>query len=191
VVAFLLSNRNRPEECTVEDKPVVYHPIGTIHSPHTVPEQTPVQPVFAQGIRGTVEVLPDYTEGLDDLEAFSHIYLVFHMHRSPGVRMKVTPYLDEEPRGLFATRGPWRPNPIGFSVVRLLKREDNVLTVQDVDVLDGTPLLDIKPYVARFDERPDAKSGWQDEVDDNTAGRRGLRDYEPGPPPDNQQEDAQ
>jgi tRNA (Thr-GGU) A37 N-methylase len=76
-------------------------------------------------------------------------------------------------------------------VVRLLKREDNVLTVQDVDVLDGTPLLDIKPYVARFDERPDAKSGWQDEVDDNTAGRRGLRDYEPGPPPDNQQEDAQ
>jgi tRNA-Thr(GGU) m(6)t(6)A37 methyltransferase TsaA len=161
---------------------VTYRPIGTVRSPHTEPEKTPVQPVFARGIRGTVEVDPQFEEGLAGIESFSHIYLLFHMHCSPGVRLTVTPYLDDEPRGLFATRGPWRPNPIGFSVVRLLRREGNVLHVEDVDVLDGTPLLDLKPYVARFDSRQDVQSGWQDEVDDATAARRGLRDYDPDNP---------
>jgi tRNA-Thr(GGU) m(6)t(6)A37 methyltransferase TsaA len=174
----------------VEEQTISYRPIGVVHSPHTEPQQTPVQPVFAQGIDGTVEVFDEFAEGLDDLDAFSHIYLVFHMHRSPGVQLKVTPYLDDEPRGVFATRGPWRPNPVGFSVVRLLGREGNTLRVRDVDILDGSPLLDIKPYVARFDTRADVSSGWQDEVDDETAGRRGLREYRPAGTDDTEQEDA-
>ena len=162
--------------------PVTYRPIGVIHSPHVVPQQTPVQPVFAEGIVGSVEILPEYAGGLKDIEAFSHLFLVFHFHKAQPAQLQRKPFLQDEVHGVFAMRAPNRPNPIGFSVVRLLRREGNVLHIADVDILDGTPLLDIKPYIARFDVRQDVRSGWQDKVDDETAMRQGRRGYEPQQP---------
>lgn len=156
---------------------VTYRPIGVIHGPHDDPKATPIQPVFAQGVAGRVEVFPEYAEGLDDLDGFSHIYLLYHFDRSPGVKLKVKPFLQDVPRGVFATRSPARPNPIGFSVVRLLRREGATLFAEDLDVLDGTPLLDIKPFVERFDYRPDTRSGWQEQVSDETARERGRREF--------------
>jgi tRNA-Thr(GGU) m(6)t(6)A37 methyltransferase TsaA len=135
-------------------------PIGLIRSPFTRNDQTPIQPYRSQE-EGQVEVLPEYEAGLEDLEGFSHIFLLYRFHKSePGYDLKVTPFLDDKPKGLFATRYPRRPNPIGLSVVRLLRREGRTLHVDGIDVLDGTPLLDIKPYVPRFDAFPEATSGW-------------------------------
>ena len=161
----------------MNDAEIRLRPIGIIHSPHTKPEETPIQPVFAEDIPGTVEVFPEFAEGLDDLEGYSHIHLIFHFHRAKGVRLKVKPFLQDVERGVFATRAPVRPNGIGFSVVRLLRREGNVLHILDCDILDGTPLLDIKPYVARFDTRPSTRNGWQDDVDEPAARHRGRRGY--------------
>jgi tRNA-Thr(GGU) m(6)t(6)A37 methyltransferase TsaA len=158
-------------------KPVTYQPIGVIHSPHRDAIKTPVQPVFAQGIEGTAEVFPEYAEGLSNIDGFSHVYLIYHFHEAAPAKLLVKPFLDDTPRGVFATRAPTRPNPIGFSVVRLVRREGPILHLEDVDVLDGTPLLDIKPYVARFDRRDDVRSGWQEDVDEKTAQIRGLREY--------------
>lgn len=155
---------------------VTYHPIGVIHGPHVDPKTTPIQPVFAKGVQGRVEVFPEYAEGLDDLDGFSHVYLIYHFDRSPGARLKVKPFLQDTPRGVFATRAPARPNPIGFSVVRLLRRDGATLFVEDLDVLDGTPLLDIKPFVTRFDFRQGARCGWQDDVSDDAAAKRGTRE---------------
>ncbi|PKO23277.1 MAG: tRNA (N6-threonylcarbamoyladenosine(37)-N6)-methyltransferase TrmO [Chloroflexi bacterium HGW-Chloroflexi-1] len=121
----------------------------------------PIQPVFSQAL-GQVEVSPKYTEGLQDIEGFSHIILLYALHRSSGSALRVKPFLDHELRGLFATRHPRRPNPIGLSVVRLLARRGSRLEVEGVDMLDGTPLLDIKPYVPDFDFRADAHAGWYD-----------------------------
>jgi len=143
---------------------VEYRPIGVVHSPFTQMKGTPIQPSRADGARGTVEVFPDFTEGLSDLDGFSHIILLCHLHRSTKSRLKVVPYLDTEPRGLFATRAPCRPNPIGLSVVRLLAIEDNVLSIENVDLLDGTPVLDIKPFVGEFDDHSDVRIGWLDAV---------------------------
>jgi tRNA-Thr(GGU) m(6)t(6)A37 methyltransferase TsaA len=157
---------------------VTYKPIGVIHSPHREAEETPVQPIFARGIAGTAEVFPEYAKGLSDLEGFSHVYLIYHFHRATPAKLTVKPFLDDAPRGIFATRAPTRPNPIGFSVVRLVRREGPILHLEDVDVLDGTPLLDIKPFVARFDRRDDVRSGWQEDVDEGTAQIRGLREYQ-------------
>jgi tRNA-Thr(GGU) m(6)t(6)A37 methyltransferase TsaA len=136
-------------------------PIGVVHSAFTEQAGTPVQPALAgpEAI-GTVEVYPPYGEALDDLEGFERIWLVCWLHRTGQVRLKVQPYLDDRERGLFATRAPSRPNPIGISAVRLLRREGLVLHVADLDVLDGTPLLDIKPYSARFDVFPVTRQGW-------------------------------
>jgi tRNA-Thr(GGU) m(6)t(6)A37 methyltransferase TsaA len=134
-------------------------PIGVIHSPFTSKEQTPIQAVRSQAI-GQVEVFPEYVEGLQDLDGFSHIFLLYVFHRSQGYTLKVKPFLDDNLRGLFATRHPCRPNPIGLSVVRLLARSENLLDVEGVDVLDGTPLLDIKPYVPDFDGHPSTRTGW-------------------------------
>lgn len=156
---------------------IAYRPIGVIHSPHTDPKATPIQPVFAEGIEGTAEVFPEFADGLNDIEGFSHLFIIFHFHRAGKPKLQVKPYLQDEVRGVFACRAPCRPNGIGFSVCRLVKREGNVLHLADMDILDGTPLLDIKPYVPRFDTRPDAASGWQDDVDDETAARRGMREY--------------
>jgi len=156
---------------------IFYTPIGIIHSEHTTPEKTPIQPVYAQDCRGQVEVFPDYAEGLADLDGFSHIYLLYHFHRSGPARLRIKPFLQDMERGIFSTRAPCRPNGIGLSVVQLEKRQQNILHVTGVDILDGTPLLDIKPYTAKFDLWKTGSNGWQDEVNEATAQRLGRRDY--------------
>ena len=158
-------------------------PVGTIYSEHREHACTPIQPVCAQGCRGRVEVFPQYAEALDDIEGFSHLHLIYWLHRAGEVvssvagpsPLKVVPYLDDVPRGVFATRTPVRPNPLGLSLVRLVERRGNVLEVEDLDVLDGTPLLDIKPYVEKFDLRVDTRGGWTDHVSETTFRRRGER----------------
>jgi len=163
-------------------EPVTYRPIGLIRSPHTSAEETPIQPAYARGVEGRAEVFEEFADGLADLEGFSHLILLYHFHRAGGVRLRVTPFLEDAEHGVFATRAPCRPNPIGLSVVRLLRREGTVLHLADVDVLDGTPLLDVKPYVARFEAQEDVRSGWQDRVDERTARSRGRRESGgPGP----------
>ncbi len=152
-----------------------FEPIGVIHTPHSRPEETPIQPRYAEGIRGTVEVFADYEDGLADIEGFSHICLLYVFDRAAPAKLSVVPYLDDTPRGVFATRAPSRPNPIGLSVVRLVGRSGRILDVEGVDMLDGTPLLDIKPYVARFETQLEVRSGWQDYVDEDTARERGRR----------------
>jgi len=152
-----------------------FRQIGVIRTPFDKPADSPIQPVYAKGTEGRVEVLPEFAEGLDDIEGFSHIHLVFVFHRSTGTRLRVKPYLQNVERGVFATRAPVRPNHIGLSLVRLVRREGCVLHVEDVDMLDGSPLLDIKPYLPRFDVRPDARAGWQEDVSEETAQRLGKR----------------
>ena len=120
----------------------------------------PIQPASANSAAGTVEVFPEFVEGLNDLAGFSHLLLIYHFHRSRGVSLTVTPYLDTVPRGLFATRAPNRPNPIGLSIVRLVRIAGSHLHVENIDVIDGTPLLDIKPHVPDFDCAPGARIGW-------------------------------
>ena len=135
------------------------HPIGVIHSPFTDKRQTPIQPSRSQA-SGQVEVFDAYADGLTDIEGFSHIILLYVFHTADGYALRVKPFLDDQPRGLFSTRYPGRPNQIGLSIVRLASRQANVLHILGVDVLDGTPLLDIKPYVPDFDAHPDAATGW-------------------------------
>ncbi|RLE77724.1 MAG: tRNA (N6-threonylcarbamoyladenosine(37)-N6)-methyltransferase TrmO [Thermoprotei archaeon] len=139
---------------------IVYRPIGVIRTPFKDVRGVPIQPTAAEGVRGVVEVYPEYADGLKDLEGFSHVILIYHFHLVRGYRLLVVPYLDSAARGVFATRAPARPNPIGMSVVRLVRVEGNLLHVEDVDIVDGTPLLDIKPYVPQFDCRPQARIGW-------------------------------
>ncbi len=156
---------------------ILVKPIGLIHSEHTIAENTPIQPVYATGCMGRVVVFDEFAEGLCDIEGFSHIYLLYSFDRASAVKLKVKPFMEDVARGVFATRAPCRPNSIGLSVVRLIKREGNVLHVDGLDILDGTPLLDIKPYTAKFDRFDTTKNGWQDDIDDNTANRRGRRGY--------------
>ena len=139
---------------------VVYVPIGVVHSPFKVPQNVPIQAAAARGVAGSVEVAGEYAEGLRDVEGFSHLILVYHFHLAQNYSLLVKPFLDDNLHGLFATRAPSRPNPVGVSVVRLTKREKNVLHIQDVDIVDGTPLLDIKPFVPSFDQRDATRIGW-------------------------------
>ena len=139
---------------------VQYKPIGVIHSPFKDPKGMPIQPVGAQGISGTIELQAEYEDGLKDLEGFSHIILIYHFHLSAGYFLQVKPFLDDTPRGVFAMRAPRRPNPIGISVVSLEKIEGTTLYISSVDIVDGTPLLDIKPYVPDFDGVEDVRIGW-------------------------------
>ena len=134
-------------------------PIGVIHSPFTDKAQTPIQPTRSQAV-GWVKVYPEFAEGLRGLEGFSHIILLYAFHQSNGYTLQVQPFLDDRLQGLFATRYPCRPNPIGLSIVRLLARRENILEIEGVDMLNGTPLLDIKPYVPDFDVRTEVKTGW-------------------------------
>ena len=157
-----------------------FRPIGVIHTGHTCPEESPIQPVYARGCQGRAEVFPEYAEGLKDLDGFSNIYLIYHFHRVNTVRLSVKPFLQDVERGLFATRAPCRPNPIGLSVVELLYRKDNVLYVDGADMLDGTPLLDIKPYTARFDCILRTRNGWQGELDESSVRERTSRGYHRG-----------
>ena len=142
-------------------------PIGIIHSPFKESSGAPIQPRFADGAEGTVEVFDEYAAGLKDLDGFDRIYLLCWFHRAKQHRLHVTPYLDTVERGLFATRAPSRPNPIGLSNVRLLGIEGNILTVSELDIIDGTPLLDIKPYCPRFDCYEAVRSGWLDDIPEN------------------------
>jgi tRNA-Thr(GGU) m(6)t(6)A37 methyltransferase TsaA len=146
--------------------------IGTIHTPFTEKAGMPIQPAGAGGASGTVEVLEAYRMGLKDLDGFSHIVLLYLFHRSQGYKLQVVPFLDTEPRGLFATRAPNRPNPVGLSVVELDRIEDGILHVRNVDMLDGTPLLDIKPYVPEFDSPTDVRTGWLAHVRQNVSDRK-------------------
>ncbi|MBN1937401.1 MAG: tRNA (N6-threonylcarbamoyladenosine(37)-N6)-methyltransferase TrmO [Anaerolineae bacterium] len=139
---------------------IPYQPIGIIHSPFQTVENMPIQPATATGSQGTVEVFAPFAAGLQDLDGFSHILLLYHLHRGAAARLSVVPFLDSQPRGLFATRAPCRPNPIGLSVVRLLSVDGPVLHIENVDILDGTPLLDIKPYVPEFDSVRAERTGW-------------------------------
>lgn len=139
---------------------IVYHPIGVIRSPFTETAGMPIQPRAAGQTAGAVEVDPRYREGLADLEGFSHVILLYHFHRAAACRLCVTPFLDAQPRGVFATRAPTRPNPIGISVVRLERVEGATLHVEGIDVLDGTPLLDIKPHVPDFAAPGALRLGW-------------------------------
>ncbi len=147
-------------EWRTRDESVTVAPIGLIHTPFKHAEGTPIQGVAAKGAEGVVEVLPDLIEGLRDLEDFDRLWLIYQFDRASKVRLVVRPYLDTTERGVFATRSPVRPNHIGISVVRLLHIEQNRLYVADVDMLDGTPLLDIKPYVPAFDSFDQSRAGW-------------------------------
>ncbi len=141
---------------------IKYKPIGIIHSPFKVPKGTPIQPAGAKGVNGTVKIFPEYIEGFLDIEDFSYVILIYHFHLSKEWDLKVKPFMDDHFHGIFSTRAPARPNPIGFSVVRLTRVEEDTLYIQDVDIVDGTPLLDIKPYVPEFDTRDASKTGWLD-----------------------------
>ena len=141
-------------------KEIKFKPIGIIHSPFREPKGTPIQPASAKGIKGTIEIFPEYAEGLKDIEGFSHIILIYHFHLSKPSSLIARPFMDNKPHGIFAIRGPSRPNPIGVSVVRLIKIKENFLYIQDLDIVDGTPLLDIKPYVPEFDKKEKVKIGW-------------------------------
>ncbi len=156
---------------------VTYKSIGVIHSEHTLVNETPIQPLYAKGCKGQAEILPEFAEGLHDLEGFSHIFLIYHFHRAGQPKLMVKPFLQDVERGIFATRSSSRPNAIGLSSVKLVRREGNILYLDNVDILDGTPLLDIKPYTARFDRIETTRNGWQDGIDDETAHMRGKRGY--------------
>jgi tRNA-Thr(GGU) m(6)t(6)A37 methyltransferase TsaA len=143
-----------------------YTPIGVIHTPFKDLDSMPIQPACETSAAGEVEIYPPYVDGLKDLDGFSYIVLLYHLHAVKRVSLQVTPFLDDQPHGLFATRAPTRPNPIGLSVVRLTGIKGNMLSVDDVDILDGTPLLDIKPYIPEFDHHPDAKIGWLEKARD-------------------------
>ena len=156
---------------------VTFKPIGWIRSPHIDPSATPIQPMYAKDCLGRAEMLPEFADGLADIEGFSHIYLLYHLDRAPTAQLRVKPFLQDIEHGIFATRAPCRPNPLGLSLVRLLRREDNVLHLAGVDLLDGTPLLDIKPYSPRYDAVENPRGGWTDDVTDAEAQARGRRDF--------------
>lgn len=151
---------------------IEYEAIGRIHTPFTETEGMPIQPAGAKGAKGTVEVYSKYQDGLKDVDGFSHIILLYDFHRGEGYKLQIRPFMDEELRGVFATRAPKRPNAIGISVVRLKGIEGNILRIENVDMLDGTPLLDIKPYVPEFDFTGEAKTGWLESVRKTVGTRR-------------------
>jgi tRNA-Thr(GGU) m(6)t(6)A37 methyltransferase TsaA len=139
---------------------IEFEPIGIIHSPFVGTEGMPIQPAGATSIKGTVDVFEKYRPGLKDLDSFSHIILIYAFHKAKGFKLQVVPFMDSKLRGLFATRAPKRPNPIGLSVVKLNKISNGVLHVENIDIIDGTPLLDIKPYVPEFDKPTQIRTGW-------------------------------
>jgi tRNA (adenine37-N6)-methyltransferase len=141
-------------------KSIAFFPIGIIKSPFIEKVGMPIQPAAGKGIKGSVEVFEEFKDGLKDLDGFSHIILIYYLHRSEKYKLCVKPFLDDQERGVFATRAPNRPNAIGMSVVRLLEINGNQLTIENVDILDKTPLLDIKPYISAFDCFETESNGW-------------------------------
>ena len=146
---------------------VTYEPVGVVRSPFTSTEGMPLQPIAASEVRGRIEIRPELAPGLRDLDGFSHLHVIAHMHRGVPGDLEVVPFLDDErPRGIFATRSPRHPNPIGLSVVRLLSISGATLEIAGVDLLDGTPVLDLKPYVPKFDAVAAERTGWLSEAAD-------------------------
>jgi len=144
---------------------VIIKPIGVIHTEFKSKEETPVQGAFAPDSKGTVELDQKYAEGLKDIDTFSHIILLYQFNKAGKVVLVRPTFLSDEPHGVFASRHPCRPNGIGMTVVKLLARSNNILEVSGIDVLDGTPLIDIKPYITRFDCIPEANEGWVAKVE--------------------------
>lgn len=149
-----------------------YEPIGIIHSPFHTVEDMPIQPTSQASKPGVVEIYSQYAEALKDLDGFSHIYLIYHFHRVASSKLIITPFLDTQPRGLFATRAPCRPNPIGLSLVQLSHIEGNRLHVVRLDILDQTPLLDIKPYIPEFEPRQNFRVGWVSQAKEQVRNRK-------------------
>lgn len=135
-------------------------PIGIIRTPYKTKPDCPIQPLYAAGVEGWVEVFEHYAAGLKDIDLFSHLYLLYHFDRADAIQLVRPTFLDDTPHGIYASRHPCRPNGIGMSIVKLLRREGNVLVVDGADMLDATPLLDIKPYIPKFDAFPNASEGW-------------------------------
>ena len=150
-------------------QPITYDPIGIIHTPFKEQASTPIQGVFAPDSKGEVEIFPQYVDGLKDITGFSHLILIYHFHLAEGYALQTKPFLDNESKGIFAIRHFKRPNYIGLSVVRLYSVRVNILEIGEVDIVDGTPLLDIKPYVPDFDNRDDVKDGWYQQANNKNA----------------------
>ena len=144
----------------VDGVEVTVKAIGKVISPFKKLEEMPIQPKGAADVEGVVEIAPRYAEGLKDLEGFSHLYLIYLFHRAERTELSVVPFMDTVERGVYATRSPLRPNHIGLSVVELVRVEGRRVIIRGVDLLDQTPVLDIKPYIARFDEVKESRSGW-------------------------------
>ena len=139
---------------------ITFKPIGVISTPFKTKEGMPIQPIGAIGVEGKIEISHEYEQALDDLDGFSHIILLFYFHQTKETKLKVVPFLDDKLHGVFSTRAPSRPNPIGLSVVKLIRREKNILFIENVDMISGTPLIDIKPYIPEVDNIDAKKIGW-------------------------------
>ena len=144
------------------EREITLKPIGVIHTPYKEPKGIPIQGKFEKGAAGQIEIFPEYLQGLKDIEGFSHIILIYYFDRAKEEKLIGKPFLEDEPHGIFAIRSPMRPNHIGLSIVKLEKVESNIVTFSEVDMLDNTPLLDIKPYISHFDSRQNVKNGWLD-----------------------------
>jgi tRNA-Thr(GGU) m(6)t(6)A37 methyltransferase TsaA len=137
---------------------VVFQPVGIIHTPFTEPQGTPISTIAGRGIKGTVEIFNEFVDGLKDIEGFSHLFLIYYMNRVSKKGLTGIPFMDDKPHGVFAMRSPLRPNHIGVSIVRLMAVHENILDIEDLDILDNTPLLDIKPYIPEMDD--ECRTGW-------------------------------
>ncbi|MBU8892160.1 MAG: tRNA (N6-threonylcarbamoyladenosine(37)-N6)-methyltransferase TrmO [Bacteroidales bacterium] len=137
-----------------------FKPIGFIKTPFKSKEGMPIQSTGAQGVKGTIEIEAEYIEGLKDLDGFSHIILIYHFHLSKTYELSIKPFMDDNLRGIFSTRAPKRPNPVGFTVVKLIEIKDNLVHIENIDVIDGTPLIDIKPFIPDIDSPDVQKLGW-------------------------------
>ena len=152
-------------------KQITIIPIGTIYTPHSDIKNMPIQPLAAKGIKGRIELEPEFADGLKDIEGFSHITLIYQFHKISGYELQVVPFMDTQKRGIFACKAPKRPNAIGISTVRLLEVKRNVLFIEEVDMLNGTPLIDIKPFYPRYDNRSDVEIGWLEKNKDMPVDR--------------------
>lgn len=146
----------------MEIEQIIINPIGIIHTPFLDINDMPIQPIAAEGVKGSIELFPKFVEGLTDLAGFSHITLIYQFHKITGYQLRVKPFMDNVEHGIFATKSPKRPNAIGLSTVKLLNIEHNIIHFEMADMLDGTPLIDIKPFFSKFDNRMDTLSGWLD-----------------------------
>lgn len=145
---------------------IMINPIGVIHTPFKEVKNMPIQPLAADGIKGYIELLPDFVPGLKDLEGFSHITLLYRFHKIVGYELEVIPFMDTENRGIFSCKAPKRPNALGISTVKLISIEGNIIHIEQVDMLDGTPLIDIKPFYPMYDNRENVRTGWLEESGD-------------------------